>query len=185
MREGASATQTVAVRAATPADATQIAAVHVESWQTTYRGLVPQSILDGLSVERRAEFWSKRLITPGDTRTWLVELGGTIVGFVSTVAPPAAPELSADTAELESIYLQPGSRGFGLGRLLLLTAARDLVERGASSAILWVFTANDTARRFYEAAGWRPDGAAQLLDFDGTMIEEIRYRIELSASPPG
>ena len=59
------------------------------------------------------------------------------------------------------------------------TATGDLVERGFASAILWVFTANDRARRFYEAAGWRPDGTAQLLDFDGTAIEEIRYSIDL------
>lgn len=172
----------VAIRSATPADAAQIARVHVESWRTAYRGLVPQSILDGLSIERRAEFWSRRLLEPGETRTWLGEQDGEIVGFVAT-ARPTDPELTPDTAEVESIYLLAPSRGLGSGRRLMQRATRDLVERGFASAILWVFTANDRARRFYEAAGWQPDGTAQVLDFDGIPIVEIRYRIDLLRAP--
>jgi ribosomal protein S18 acetylase RimI-like enzyme len=168
----------VAVRPATASDAERIARIHVEAWQTAYRGLVPQSILDGLSIERRSEFWSRRLLVPGETRTWLGEQDGEIVGFAAT-ARPSNPELPPDTAEVESIYLLAPSRGLGLGRLLLKTATCDLVERGFASAVLWVFTANDRARRFYEAAGWHPDGTTQLLDFDGTAIEEIRYGIDL------
>jgi len=178
----ASAPPAVAIRPAIPADAPHIARVHVESWRTAYRGLVPQSILDGLSIERRAEFWSRRLDEPGETRTWLGELDGEIVGFVAT-ARPADPELPPDTAEIESIYLLARSRGLGFGRRLLQRATRDLVERGFASAILWVFTANERARRFYEAAGWQPDGTAQMLDFDGTAIEEIRYGVDLARGP--
>jgi ribosomal protein S18 acetylase RimI-like enzyme len=178
VRDQAAAASAVRVRPATAADAEQIARVHVESWRTAYRGLVPQAILDGLSIERRSEFWSRRLLEPGEARTWLGEQGGEVVGFVAT-GRPSDPELQPDAAEVESIYLLAESRGLGLGRLLLATATRDLVERGFASAILWVFTANDRARRFYEAAGWQPDGTSQMLDFDGTAIEEIRYGIEL------
>jgi ribosomal protein S18 acetylase RimI-like enzyme len=178
VRDQAAAASGVTVRPATAADAARIARVHIESWQTAYRGLVPRSILDGLSTERRSEFWSRRLLEPGETRTWLGEQDGEIVGFVAT-GRPSDPELPPDTAEVESIYLLAPSRGLGLGRLLLKTATRDLLERGFASAILWVFTANGKARRFYEAAGWRPDGTTQMLDFDGTAIEEIRYGIDL------
>lgn len=173
----------IAVRPATAADAAQIAGVHVESWRSTYPGIVPQSILDGLSVERRTAFWSGLLLAPGETRTWVGELDDRIVGFVGT-GPPADLALRPDTAELQAIYLLPAARGIGLGRLLIRTATSDFVERGFASAILWVLTANEGARRFYEAAGWRRDGAAQMLDFGGTLIEEIRYRIDLEATPP-
>ena len=166
------------VRAAIPEDAAVIARVHVESWQTTYVGIVPQSILDGLSVEPRTDMWARRLEDPGETRTWVGLLDDRIVGFAGT-GRPTDPELAAGTGEVESIYLVAPARGLGLGRLLLRTATADLAERGYSSAILWVLTANARARRFYEAAGWRADGAAQMLDFDGTPIEEIRYSADL------
>ena len=174
----------IAVRPAITGDAAEIARVHVESWQAAYRGLVPQPILDGLSTERRTENWSERLHEPGETRTWVGVRDGRVVGFVGT-GRSTDPGLSAETAAVESIYLLPEVRGLGLGRLLLWTATSDLVERGFATATLWVFTANDRARRFYEAAGWQPDGAAQMLDFDGTGIEEVRYRISLAGTPLG
>ena len=171
----------IGVRPASPADAPEIARVHVESWRATYPGLIPQSVLNGLSVERRTDFWSRLLQDPGETRTWVGELDGRIAGFVGTGLPddPGVPG-----AELKSIYTSPAAQGLGLGRLLLQTAVSDLVERRFSSAILWVLTANARARRFYEAAGWRADGAAQMLDFDGTATEEIRYRIDLAPTTP-
>ena len=40
--------QGTVIRAARVEDAAQIAAVHVRSWQSAYRGLLPQAYLDGL-----------------------------------------------------------------------------------------------------------------------------------------
>lgn len=171
------------VRPAVPADAPDIARAHVEAWQSAYVGLVPQNTLDRLSIERRAVYWSRRLAEPGADRTWVAERDGRIVGFVGT-GRPEDPELPSSTAEVQAIYLVSSARKLGFGRLLLETAIGDLVERDFSGAILWVFTANNRARRFYEAAGWQPDGTAQMLDFDGHRIEEIRYRIDLRRTPP-
>src|SRR5262249_21277879 len=52
------------IRAATVADATQMARVYVEGWRFTYRGLVPDIVLDGLSYERRERLWRERLTSP-------------------------------------------------------------------------------------------------------------------------
>jgi hypothetical protein len=41
------------VRPAILADALSVAVVQVESWRSTYRGLVPDEYLDGLSIDRR------------------------------------------------------------------------------------------------------------------------------------
>ncbi|WP_157605345.1 hypothetical protein [Schlesneria paludicola] len=45
------------VRRATAADAESIALVHVLSWQHAYRGIVPDSVLNHLSVEARRTTW--------------------------------------------------------------------------------------------------------------------------------
>src|SRR5918998_4172552 len=49
------------VREARPADAAGIARVHVDTWRTTYRGIVPDDHLDALSYEARERFWAGAL----------------------------------------------------------------------------------------------------------------------------
>ena len=164
------------VRPAAPDDAAAIAHVHVTSWQTTYPAMVPQPVLDRLSIDRRREFWVSRLADP-DTRTWVAELDGEVVGFVGTniLDRPDMPR----TGELESIYLLAEARGKGIGTRLMDAAVEDLAERNLDSVILWVLTDNAPARGFYERAGWRLTDATNLLDFDGTPVEEVRYERSL------
>lgn len=62
------------VRPARITDADGIAEVHVRSWQAAYRGLMPQEVLDGLSVAQRAEGWRRILGDPeSDSRTLVAE----------------------------------------------------------------------------------------------------------------
>ncbi|HZB44911.1 MAG TPA: hypothetical protein VE360_06695, partial [Pyrinomonadaceae bacterium] len=49
----------VGFREATVADCAAVAEVHVRSWRESFAGIVPQSFLDGMSVERRAEAFEK------------------------------------------------------------------------------------------------------------------------------
>jgi hypothetical protein len=45
------------LRPATPADAAAVAYVHVQAWRETYRGIMPDAVLEGPSVEERARAW--------------------------------------------------------------------------------------------------------------------------------
>ena len=168
------------VRLATSDDAAAIADAHVRGWLTAYRGLVPDSILAGFSVERRTAQWRDRLasVTPAaETRTWVVVDGGRVLGFVDTgpgrdeSAPP--PD---GAGEVYAIYLAPEARGRGHGRALFGHAVADLLARGYDPIVVWVFEANAGGRRFYERGGFRLDGARNVIDFDGTPVPELRYR---------
>ena len=71
------------VRVAAPADIDVIARIHVQSWQTSYRGILPDELLDNLSVERRAEQW-QRTMPRNDMFVYVAEnVAGEIVGFAS------------------------------------------------------------------------------------------------------
>ena len=48
---------TILIRPATQSDAPAIATVHVDSWRTSYEGIVPQEILSGLSHSERLALW--------------------------------------------------------------------------------------------------------------------------------
>ena len=49
------------IRRAVAADAVAIARVHVESWRSTYAGIVPEEILASLNLDDRAEMWERML----------------------------------------------------------------------------------------------------------------------------
>lgn len=170
------------VRAARPDDAGAIADAHVRGWLAAYRGLVPDSILDSLSVGRRTTFWRDTISaeTRGSVpaaRTWVVEAAGQVQGFASTGAIRDQPDGLARAGEVFAIYLAPEARGRGFGRALFTHAVEDLRARGFDPIVVWVFEANVGARDFYEAAAFRPDGARQPVDFGEVALPEIRYRL--------
>ena len=155
--------------------------LHVRSWQVAYRGIVPDAILDGLSIEARIEFWARAIgqtaTEPSrEVRIWVVEEAGQVVGLATT-RPCPDPDVPAGTGELHSIYLAPESWSRGLGARLLDVAVADLRERGCMPLVLWVIESNSRGRRFYERTGWTPDGGRQPIDFDGVLVDEIRYRL--------
>jgi len=162
------------------ADAAAIGDLHVRSWQVAYRGIVPDAILDGLSIEQRMAFWTRSLAVADDPtregRTWVIEDAGAVVGFAST-RPARDEDTEPGTGEIHSIYLAPEAWSRGFGRRLLAAAVEDLRKRGFAALVLWVIEANVRGRRFYDRAGWRPDEARQPIDFDGAPVDEIRYRL--------
>ncbi|MEA2578267.1 MAG: hypothetical protein QOD78_1855 [Chloroflexota bacterium] len=168
------------VRVARPEDAAAIADADVRGWLSTYRDLVPDAVLDGLSVERRTAQWRETIASQASAdsvgRTWVVEDAGGVRGFAATGAIRDVPDGVAAGGEVFAIYLAPEARGHGLGRAIFSHAVEDLRGRGFDPIVVWVFEANAVARRFYEAAGFLPDGARQPVDFGEVSLPEIRYR---------
>lgn len=162
------------IRRATVADARAIAEIRVASWRATYPGMVPGSILERMDVDRDEVRIGGKLANPGLLAYVAEDVAGRVAGFV--LAGPARDDDVDGLGEVQAIYLAPDVRGRGLGGALLDTALAGLAAEGFSTVVLWVLTANAPARRFYERAGFRLDGAARDLDFDGTPVEEIRYR---------
>ena len=64
----------VGVRAATAADAAAIAAVHRESWRTTYAGILPLDVIAAQAGRKSEAAWRRRLIdAPAWEATWIAE----------------------------------------------------------------------------------------------------------------
>ena len=172
----------VTVRQATPADAQMIAEIHVRSWQWAYRGLIPDSYLDGLSdtLARRIERYRGTLANlPPQNRWWVAEQAGRLAGFAET-GPSRDPDSPALTAEVFAIYLSFDAAGKGIGRALFHQAVEDLRQRGYAQATLWVLASNERARRFYEAAGWTLDGGSRTEERGDVTLHELRYHIIFS-----
>src|SRR5262245_38716123 len=176
------ATSNVTIRLGSEADAPAVAGIHVRAWRWAYRGLLPDDFLDalGTSLERREAFWRGRFgPEAAEERLWVAEVDGRVVGFSHT-RPSQEADATPDTAELTTIYLEPEVVGTGIGRALFTLAVEDLRRRGFRAITLWMLDSNARARRFYEIAGWRPDGAAKTDTVRGVELREVRYRIDLS-----
>jgi ribosomal protein S18 acetylase RimI-like enzyme len=146
----------VRVRRAEPGDAAAIAAVHVRAWRAAYRGLLPEAVLDSLSVEARERAW-EGLLRDGHL-TLVAEEGGEVAGFCTVVAPARDTDAPADAAELAALYVDPPRWRGGVGRELMAAAVRELDARWAVLTV-WVIAANAAAVAFYERFGFARDGA--------------------------
>lgn len=162
-------------RPAQGSDVIPLAEVYVSSWRAAYRGIVPDAVLDGLSVATQAARWQKMLagMAKGETRAFVVEEDGAIRGFV--VTGPVRGEMEAGTGEVWAMYLDPASWRRGLGRALLAHAERDLASRGFERLVLWVLAENTGGRAFYASAGFAATGETRVNPIGGAPLEEVRY----------
>ena len=138
------------VRPATLKDAAGIAHVHVASWLTTYRGLLPEDFLASLSEEHYTERW-KRVIGDGSSRVFVVDEVDEIVGFASGGRERAGE--SGFTGELYAIYVVDSAQRQGHGRELVRAVAGALKEMKFPDMIVWVLRENAGGRHFYERLG--------------------------------
>jgi ribosomal protein S18 acetylase RimI-like enzyme len=171
------------IRRATPEDAIALAEVHIDSWRSAYRGLVPDSHLDSLDYERRAQRFRESLAQNAE-ESYIAEQEGEVLGFLTLGVCRDTDVDQEKTGEIWGIYLAPEHWRKGIGTLLCRYGERILKARDYRIATLWVFAGNDQARRFYEAMGFKADGASRTLN-PGTPLEAVRYRKELRDDEPG
>jgi GNAT superfamily N-acetyltransferase len=161
------------IREAKTEDAAPIARVIVDTWRSTYVGIVPQHYLDSLSFKLLTDRWQGRLadtdkIWPG----WSIFVAendtGKVVGFAG--GGPSQDHGLDFTAELGFIYLLKSCQRQGTGRLLLTTVALKLKEQGHNNMLVWVFSANPN-RAFYEALGAHAVVERYIDKYEGHLAE--------------
>lgn len=160
----------VAIRPGTAADAPDAARVNVTSWRAEYRHLFSDAFLDGLSVEGRTAAIAARFGEPGYGMLVAEDADHGVVGFADW-GPPR--EASPHDRELFALYVLPGHQGRGLGRRLVTEAARRVLDDGATSLMLSVFTDNPH-RAFYPHLGGREIGR-EAMELDGGQHEVVFY----------
>jgi GNAT superfamily N-acetyltransferase len=176
-RPGTGAASAAIIRRAVAGDARAIAEVGVKGWQAAYRGLLPDDFLAGLSVAARETAWRTMLEADadGDAPSWVAELDGEVVAFLSS-GPPRDEDVRRPAAEFYAIYVLPSAWRRGLGRALMKTSIDHWRAVHVTVLVLWVLEQNGQGRAFYESVGWRPDGGRQAISLGGVTTIEIRYR---------
>ena len=175
-------TEQVLLRDAELSDAPALARISVDGWQQGYAGLLPQAYLDALDVDARLRGWLGVLET-SDVRPLVAEAAGRVVGFASFGPSRDDDADPARIGEVYAIYVDPGHWRLGIGHALLDATINRFGDVDACT--LWVLTGNISARSFYAAHGFQPDGAAKTESRRGVVLDEVRYRRLLTsdASP--
>jgi GNAT superfamily N-acetyltransferase len=162
------------IRPARSDDAQSIAAVHVDSWRAAYPGLLPDAVLDGLSVGDRARHWERILGVAAPGQVVVAEVGDRLVGFAH-VGPAHEGDTGPATGQLDAIYLHPDVWGTGVGRAVHDAGLDRLADDGFVDAVLWKLSTNARAGRFYERQGWVRDGRIRVQQFGGTVVVDHRF----------
>jgi GNAT superfamily N-acetyltransferase len=92
---------------------------------------------------------------------WVAERGGRLVGLVHVLPPDESAWIAGLTrpgtvAYLQSMFVEPGERGGGLGAALVKRAHDELDARGISITLLHYAQMNPLSGPFWSRMGYRP-----------------------------
>jgi GNAT superfamily N-acetyltransferase len=138
-------------RKANPNDATNIANLHAESWRNTYRGMMSDAYLDGNVHAERQTHWQKRFDAPTENQyIFVAEKDGELAGFVCVYGADDAKWGSL----IDNLHVRPDMKGQGIGKRLIHEGMNWARENYPECGVyLWVFEANLSSLKFYEAMG--------------------------------
>ena len=187
----------IAIKTATPEDASAIAHIQIAGWRAAYQDIVPDSHLNSLSASDKTAFWQRILIDPVKAKDILVarsddnnnnndssdQTVSQVLGFVSFGSAGDRPGPGSDVAklsveasrrgELRAIYVDPRHLSEGVGRCLWTAAQARMVELGYSTVVVWVFAGNERAIRFYRKAGFSENQTGQT-EVGGVTVATIQ-----------
>ena len=190
------------IRLASAADEPAITQIRRETWLAAYAQIIDPEIIERVTAPRDGASAG-----PQPDRTSLVAVAspgaalaaaGAVVGYafygpersVATAAavgsggsgaPPGAltqAGLAGEAGEVYAVYVAPAHWSTGAGRALTDAALDGLRAAGYRRVVLWTLIENARARRFYDKAGFAPDGATNVLPALGN-VEELRYGRDL------
>ena len=141
------------IRRAGITDAPAVAEIYVETWREAYPGMLPDTVLLGMSREHQRRAWRHSICDPAQSVLLAQTEGGDIVGFGSCGATrrPSVPF----SGEIYTLYVRPEHQDRGIGRRLMAAAFAAMVEKGYSRSFLWVLRDNPS-RYFYDRIGGQP-----------------------------
>ena len=169
---------TINIRHAKTEDSSAIATVHIASWHETYRGLLPDDLLDNLRHDDRANLWVEIIALNAQypmNAQFVAEVEGTIVGFGSCGQGRSKDCLEAGyQGEISTLYVLKNHQNLGLGSEIFSQMTKHLLANEITTASLWVLDTNVHARCFYEKRGGVSFGE-RTDDHRGCSTTEISY----------
>ncbi len=159
------------VRDADLIDVEKIAYVHVESWKSTYRGLMPQNYIEAQTFALRQQLWRK-IIENQLANVLVVESQSRVIGFACFGQPKHLKE--TNHYELSSIYFLSEYSNQGYGSQLYLECEKRLMKLNAESVTLWALDSNKAALHFYKKHGFQETGEVGKERLENLVLNDLQ-----------
>lgn len=161
------------IRTVQPGDEGHLAHIQTESWKAAFRDILSGEVLERVTSIDGATAMYRRLLEAQIGHGYLLEVDG--VPHCMAWWDRSREEDRPDDAELICIHSLQENWRKGYGSRMMEAVLSDIRSVGYSKVMLWVFTDNHRARRFYESQGFVTSGKTKPC-FD---TEEICYEKEL------
>lgn len=168
-------TDTVKIRRARVQDSAALAQIQVDSYRTSYAGILPRAYLDHFTFDEQEQDWRDLLSSGCDDLLYVAENGaGEIGGYA--LGRPGPSEIPPYDGELVALHVRHSFQGQGIGRQLIAAVASELQQGGSTALMLWVLEGN-RAQSLYEVLGGRVIGEKDWGGNEafGTQVKEVAY----------
>lgn len=138
------------IRKAMEQDVNGIANVHINSWKTTYKGILPDQYLSSMNLEAKKKNWLRNLKMLHNATFVAENTNGEIIGFAA-----GGPEQTNDPliqGEVYAIYFLQEYQRQGLGREMIKAVIHELMKMEHQNLIIWALKDNPSCG-FYRALG--------------------------------
>lgn len=134
-------------------DAQQAAAIQVETWKDTYKGMIPSETLESMTLEYMIPMWT-RLIGENSLK---LNLLGVFEGtnLLGTVGSGVSREKNDYECELWAMNIPVRNQRRGLGRVLFQASVDMLRSSEYKSMYFYCIDKNENALHFYRSMGGR------------------------------
>lgn len=170
----------VVIRPMVLEDAQSVALIQHLSWKKTYSGIVEQSFLEAMDLNKSAENWRKGIeVTYPDLFRLVAVVNQSVVAFICGKENRNLELLPNSDCELWAIYADPSCVGKGIGRSLLNKFILELKTIGKSRMCVWVLKDNTIGRDFYVRHGGVLSNVVKEIKIGEQQLVEVSYEYNL------
>jgi ribosomal protein S18 acetylase RimI-like enzyme len=168
------------IREADEADALEIAKIHVDCWRTTYKNIVPDEKLDGLSYGNSEAKWKDFFTQKTDSlhKILLCSINGQPAGFCAGgLKRKNSKRTEGYDGEIKAIYILKQHQKKGAGKKLLESFEEIFTKNGIYSYIIWVLKENDS-KNFYKKLGGKLI-TTKIYEIGGKKLKGLCYGFKI------
>jgi GNAT superfamily N-acetyltransferase len=163
----------IIIREATINDIHGIAKVHVDAWNTTYKGIVPEEHLKSKTCKGQEEKWLKRIFNNIDSKEFLYVAEYEKSGIVGFACGSAENDDSKFKGAIRAIYILKEFQRQGIGKKLVRVLVERMNRAKVGNLIIWAFEQNPSCA-FYEHIGGQKAYESNVV-VGGKELTEVGY----------